>query len=108
MTIVPVRFFIMYYIVGICTFSSQANRDSARTRVDTAIAGVTFTNVTTVFTPGVNNPTTVTITVSIQLDIDDSTVAAAAHKAIYDAIIASNRPTTCYLSFYRVSGSLMS
>lgn len=88
-----------YIITGTATFSSQANRDAARTRLDAAIATYNLINVTTVFNPGITHPTTTTMTISVDVDGHDP---GAVHKSIYDAWVASNRPVTCYLSVNKV------
>ena len=57
-----------YIIAGTATFSSQANRDAAKARLDTAMAGYTYTAVATTFTPGINLPNTTSLTISIDAD----------------------------------------
>ena len=91
-----------YIITGTATFSSQANRDAAVTRVNTAIApyvsaGTISPFATPGFSAGLNTPTTTTMTVSYSVGTEDTTAATVA-KAVYDAWIASNRHTVGYLS----------
>lgn len=86
-----------YVITGTVTFSSQANRDAALTRVNNAVSGFTYTNVATVFTGGINTPNTTTITFSIVAG-ENQTDAATLTKTIYDALTSANRQTSGYLS----------
>lgn len=87
-----------YIITGTLTFSTQANRDAALTRIQTALQGYSYTNLATAgFGAGVLTPTTTTITISIQ-DGVDGTTAAAISKAIYDAAVSTNRHSSGYLS----------
>lgn len=87
-----------YTITGTATYASQANRDAARTRVDTAMSGYGVGNATTVFSAGINNPTTTTMTVSVQILTEDPALASEIQKAIYDAWTLTNRNTSGYLS----------
>jgi hypothetical protein len=87
-----------YLITGTATFSSQANRDAAVTRVQTAISGLPLTDTATIgFLAGLVNPTTTTMTVSYTVAGDDSAAMDAA-KAIYGAWVTTNRNTSGYLS----------
>lgn len=86
-----------YIITGTVTFSSQINRDAARVRVDTALASHIYTAVTTVFTPGVNNPTTTTITFSLNGG-EDGESARVLGQSILDALVTGTRHTSGYLS----------
>lgn len=86
-----------YTITGTFTFSTQANRDAAKTRLDTALFAYSYTNFASVFTAGIALPNTTTLTVSIQ-DGNTESTAMAMSKAILDAIVASNRHTAGYLS----------
>lgn len=86
-----------YLITGTATFSSQANRDAALTRVNAVLPGFSYSEVATTFQAGVKTPTATTITFSL-MDGEDGAVAAALSKAIYDALIQSNRQTSGYLS----------
>ncbi len=90
-----------YTITGTLTFSTQANRDAALTRLNSALASYSYTNISTLFSAGVTTPTTTTITISIQ-DGEDGTTAAAMAKALYDAAVAANRHTSGYLSVNKV------
>lgn len=90
-----------YIITGTVTFSSQANRDAALARVNTAVSGLSVTNITTVFSPGINTPNTTSITFSLQDGADDQT-ASAIGTAILNALVASNRHTSGYLSVCRI------
>lgn len=90
-----------YVITGTLTFSTQANRDAALTRINTALSGYSYTNLATIFSAGVATPTTTTITISIQDGTDDQ-VAASIAKSIYDAAVATNRHTLGYLSVNKV------
>ena len=89
-----------YTITGTATFSSQANRDSARTRLDTALLAYSLVNTATVaFSAGITQPTTTTMTVSFT--VPDGTDAGLVAKAIYDAWIGTGgaaRHTLGYLS----------
>jgi hypothetical protein len=87
-----------YVITGTLTFSSQANRDAARSRIDTAISVYNYTNRSgTIFTAGIAHPTTTTLTISVESGNDDSTAASFA-AAIYNAAVQSNRHSSGYLS----------
>jgi hypothetical protein len=90
-----------YIITGTFTFSSQANRDAARTRLDAALLAYSYTPLATAFTAGITNPTTTTMTVSI-LDGNDGNTAAAMSKSIYDALVVSNRHTAGFLSVNKI------
>lgn len=98
-------FHIMVYIItGTATFSSQANRDAARTRLDAALLAYSLSAYATTFTAGITHPTTTTMTVSFSFDGDQDTMVAAA-KSIYDAWIGTGgaaRHTTGYLSVNKV------
>lgn len=87
-----------YVITGTATFSTQARRDAARTRVDAAIAAFSFINRSTVFTAGITHPTTTTMTVSIETDVNPGELG----KAIYDAWVQSNRHDSGYLSVNKI------
>lgn len=90
-----------YIITGTLTFSSQANRDAARTRINTALASHAFSTRTTVFPGGVNNSGTTIITISLDAG-GDSSAALALSKDIYDAAVQSNRPSAGYLSVNKI------
>jgi response regulator of citrate/malate metabolism len=89
------------YITGTLTFSTQANRDAALTRINTAIAPYSYTTVATTFAAGITTPTTTTITVSID-GFEDAATAATVAKALYDAAVSVNRHTSGYLSVSKV------
>lgn len=91
-----------YIIAGTATFSSQANRDAARTRIDAAIASTNYVSYTTTFTAGVQNPTTTTMTISIKLVTEVSSEAANTLTTLFTELTSSNRPTACYLSLTRM------
>lgn len=98
-------FHIMVYIItGTATFSSQANRDAARTRLDSALLSYSLSSYGTTFTAGIAQPTTTTMTVSFSFDGDAATAATAA-KSIYDAWIGTGgtvRHTQGFLSVNKV------
>ena len=86
-----------YIITATLTYSSQANRDAARTRIDSAIAGLPLSALATALAAGINNPTTTTITISMR-DGLDATTASDAANAIYNASTQTNRHISGYLS----------
>lgn len=91
-----------YIITGTATFSTQANRDAALTRVNNALASFSYSNLATPgFSAGIQTPTTTTITISIQDGVSDTTAAALA-KAIYDAWTSSNRHSSGFLSINKI------
>ena len=90
-----------YTITGTLTFSTQANRDAALGRINTAMSSYTYTAIATTFAAGVATPTTTTITISIQDGTDDQTASSLAN-AIYSAATSSNRHTSGYLSVNKV------
>lgn len=90
-----------YIITANLVFSSQSNRDAARTRIDAAVAAHNVVNRATALTAGITNPTTTSITISIQTAIEDGDEAAALGRSIYDAAVVSNRHTSGYLSVNR-------
>ena len=90
-----------YIIAGTVTFSSQANRDAALTRVNAVLPGFTYSNVATAFNGGINTPNTTTITFSLSVGVDGD-AASTLGKAIYDALVQSNRHTSGYLSVNKV------
>ena len=87
-----------YTITGTMTYSSQANRDAARTRLDTALSLMSYTNFTSVIGTGVANSGTTVINVSISLGDAVSATAAEAMGAVLSAATASNRHTSGYLA----------
>lgn len=83
-------------ITGTATFSSQANRDAALTRVNAVISSYSLTAIPAVgFSAGVTTPTTTTMSVSFTDLALDGQIAA---KAIYDAWVQSNRHTSGWLA----------
>jgi hypothetical protein len=93
---------MVYIISGTATFSSQANRDAARTRLDSALLSYSLTSYATTFTAGIAQPTTTTMTVSFSFDGDHTSVSNAA-KAIYDAWIGTGGTARHTLGFLSVS-----
>lgn len=94
----------IHTITGTVTYSSQANRDAALTRVNTALTGLTYTNIATTFGAGILTPTTTTITFSLQIITTDDDEVRIFRRAIYDALTATNRQTSGWLSSNRISG----
>ena len=90
-----------YTITGTLTSSTQANRDAALGRINTAMSSYNYTAIATAFTAGVATPTTTTITISIQDGTDDQ-MASGLANAIYNAATSSNRHTSGYLSVNKV------
>ena len=90
-----------YNITGSVTFSSQANRDAALTRVNTALSSYALTNVATVYPAGVNTSGTTAITISLQ-DGNDGEFTKSAADAIMSALVQSNRHTSGTLSVNRL------
>ena len=90
-----------YIITGTVTFSSQANRDAALTRVNAVLPGFQYTPVSTVFNSGVNTPNNTTITFSFDAG-SDGAYASNLSKSIYDALVQSNRHNSGYLSVNKV------
>lgn len=90
-----------YTITGTLTFSSQANRDAALTRLNTALVGYSYTNWASAFTAGITTPTTTTITISIQ-DGEDGENAKAIAEALKAAAVSVNRHTSGYLSVNKI------
>ena len=90
-----------YLITGSVKFASQANRDAALTRVNTALSGESFTNVTTTVGTGIAASGTVDITISIQ-DGNDGETARLLRNLIYNALVQSNRHTLGWVSVNRV------
>lgn len=88
-----------YTITGTVIYSSQANRDAALTRVNTALVGQSYTNVATSLPAGVNTSGTTGLSVSIQ--IPDDTLAGSTMKLILDAMVAVNRQTSGYIGVNR-------
>lgn len=86
-----------YIIAGTATFSSQANRDAAKARLDTAMAGYTYTAVATTFTPGISLPNTTSLTISIDADGNEA-VARGIYNDAMTALTSTNRFTAGYLS----------
>jgi hypothetical protein len=87
----------IYTIIGTVTYSSQANRDAARSRLDTALAGITYSNFASNIATGVNNSGTTAITVSISLPDADGAIAGAALNAVLTAFTSSNRHTSGFV-----------
>jgi hypothetical protein len=93
----------IHTITGTATFSSQANRDAARTRVNTALLIYTYVNASgTIFTSGITHPTTTTITFALQIETNDDDEVRNFRRAIYDALTAANRHTSGWLSSNKV------
>lgn len=88
-------------ITGTVTFSSQANRDAALTRVNAILPDFTYTNVPTVFSSGVKTPNATTITFSIDRSADPANAGVMA-KAILSALTQSNRHTSGWISVNNV------
>lgn len=90
-----------YIITASVTFSSQANRDAALARVNTALSAYSYTNVATALSAGIQTPTTTTLTISIQ-DGDDGATVAAIQSSLMTALTSSNRHTLGYVSVNKV------
>ena len=90
-----------YTITGTLTFSSQANRDAALTRLNTALSAYSYTNWASVFAAGITTPNTTTITISIK-DGESGEMAKEIAEALKAAAVASNRHTSGYLSVNKV------
>ena len=86
-----------YSVTGPATFSSQANRDAALSRVNSAIAGMAWTGYTTVFSAGVTTSGTTALNISIAITDNSDTTAAAVCKAVLDALVLTNRHTSGYI-----------
>lgn len=93
-------FYIMprYTITGTVTYSSQANRDAARTRLDTALSAFTYAGFTSGIGTGVTNSGTTAIIVSIESTIDGIETASALANSLSTALTSTNRWTSGALS----------
>jgi hypothetical protein len=87
-------------VVASLTYSSATNRNSALTRINSALSGYTYVDFDTSLPPGINTSGTTGITISI--DVEDRDTAFDLAKAIYDASVQSNRHTSGYLSVNRI------
>jgi hypothetical protein len=91
-----------YYITGTATFSSQANRDAARTRADTAVSGLSYVaEAVGSLVAGLTNPTTTTTTVSVRVD-GTAAEAYTMSQAILNAWVLSNRHTSGWIGISKV------
>jgi len=90
-----------YIITGNVTFASQANRDAAITRVNTALSGMDYTDVATTLPAGINTSGTLAITISIQ-DGNDGETARTLRNTIYNALVQSNRHTLGWVSVNKI------
>ena len=90
-----------YIITGSVTFGSQANRDAAITRVNTALSGYSLTAYATQFPAGLNTPTTTTITFSYK-DGEDGGTAGTVGNALLSALVSVNRHTSGWVSVNKV------
>lgn len=94
--------FMAYVITSNLTYSSQAFRDAARTRIDAVIAAHNVLNRATIFPGGVTNPTTTTIAISIETAINDASVSGTLAREIYDAATSSNRHSSGWISVNKI------
>lgn len=90
-----------YWVSGAATFSTQANRDAAVTRVNAALSTLGLSAQSVGDLPaGVSTPTSTTMTLSFFVG-NDSAAAAAASSALYSAWTSSNRHSQGYLTVSR-------
>jgi len=87
-----------YIVTASVTFASQANRDAAITRVNTAIASYNKANVATVFAAGIATPTSTTMTVSMESLEPPGTLT----NAIWAAMTSTGRPTSGFISLNHI------
>ena len=90
-----------YQITGSVRFAAQAQRDAALTRVNTAMSGQDYTNITTLVGTGIAASGTLDITISIQ-DGNDGETARTLRNLIYNALVQANRHTQGFVSVNRV------
>jgi hypothetical protein len=83
-----------YTVTGSATFSSQANRDAAQTRVNSAIAGMAWAGYSSAFTAGVTTSGTTILNISIAITDNSDVTAANVLKAVIDALVLTNRHTS--------------
>lgn len=83
-----------YIVTASVTFASQANRDAAITRVNTAISSYNKVNVATAFSAGIATPTSTTMTVSME-SLEPPGVLT---NAIWAAMTSTGRPTSGFIS----------
>lgn len=86
-----------YRLTGLVTYSSQAFRDAARTRANTALSAFTYTNYTNAVGTGVTNVGTTQISFAIDVGSNDD-VANNIKNALYAALTSSNRHTSGWIS----------
>lgn len=86
-----------YTVTGSMTFSNQANRDAALTRINAAITGLMWIGFLTALPAGVTTSGTTVINISLRVTNDDETTAANIAKSILDAAVSSNRHTSGYI-----------
>lgn len=90
-----------YIITSSTTFSSQANRDAALTRVNNALSGETYTNRATTLAAGVTTSGTTVLNISIEVSSDPG-IAGTVGSAVLSALVASNRHTSGYVGVNKV------
>lgn len=93
---------MVFIITGILTYASQANRDAALSRINTALGSYGYTNRTTAMGSGVGTSGTLSIIFSIQLNSTMPSNADAAANAIFNAASSSNRHTSGYIAVNQV------
>jgi hypothetical protein len=81
---------VPYYITGTLTFSSQANRNSARTAVDAVSLGGAQPWAGGPYAAGIANVGTTQMTISLVIDADDAAARVVA-RALLNAYSAFAR-----------------
>jgi hypothetical protein len=88
-----------YIVTASVTFASQANRDAAITRVNSAIAAYNYINTATVFAAGISSPTSTTMTLSME----SLESPGGLTNAIWTAITSTGRPTSGFISLNKTA-----
>lgn len=91
-----------YIITGTLNYASQANRDAAKTRVETALGSYVWSGRATTLSAGVSNPSSTTMTISIVISSEDPQVVKTVYDSVMTQLVSSGRHTSGWIGMNKL------